>query len=521
MRNKGMIGTILATILVITLAVILAVSYFLLKNYVILGGQLFPKNQETLDLRNQAITAAEYETLGWKIPRTNIIWSVPMAGNYFDSSSTEITVTRFSDGDVGCLRYFPNLKTVDAGSCTDYAALKKAYLEYPNITFRYQIPVAGTLYDPDTTTVTVSSLSQADVSNLENMPCLTEVDGRSCKEFTLMQQLEQSHPQWRVEYLQAIGGTPFSADDVELEVTGAAYAELNVGLAAMPKLQTLTIHDPDATGAELQQLRAEYPSVSIHWDVSFFGKTFRDDAAEVDISNAPISGIDQAKEIADRFPQLQKLIVDSGSIDNEEMAAYREEVRSQYKVVWTVVFTSNCKSRTDETKFMPIDQGEYYFKEEHVAPLRYCEDMVCIDLGHSTIKTIDFVSYMPHLKYLILAWTQVQHIDPIENCKELIYLEIDHCIIRDYTPLLGCTALQDINISDAQADASIEPIKQMTWLKNLWVGERSAYDQYALIDALPDTNVVISNPSTASGHGWRNLPNYYAMRDYLGREYMQ
>lgn len=61
----------------------------------------------------------------------------------------------------------------------------------------------------------------------------------------------------------------------------------------------------------------------------------------------------------------------------------------------------------------------------------------------------------------------------------------------------------------------------MTWLKNLWVGERSAYDQYALIDALPDTNVVISNPSTASGHGWRNLPNYYAMRDYLGREYMQ
>ena len=54
MRNKGMIGTILATILVITLAVILAVSYFLLKNYVILGEQLFPKNQETLDLRGQA-----------------------------------------------------------------------------------------------------------------------------------------------------------------------------------------------------------------------------------------------------------------------------------------------------------------------------------------------------------------------------------------------------------------------------------------------------------------------------------
>ena len=213
--------------------------------------------------------------------------------------------------------------------------------------------------------------------------------------------------------------------------------------------------------------------------------------------------------------------MDSTGIENDDMAAYRDEVRDQYKVVWTVVFSPLCKARTDETKFMPIDQGEYYFQEDNVYNLRYCEDMVCIDLGHSTVETVDFAAYMPHLKYLILAWTQVKDITPLENCKELVYLELDHGIVHDYTPLLGCTALEDLNVGDHMVTNSIEPLTQMTWLKNLWVPDRSYAEQQELIAALPDTRVVTDNPSTASGHGWRNLQNYYDMRDYLGKPYMQ
>lgn len=521
MKNKGMIGTILATILVIALAVILAVSYFLLKNYVILGGQLFPKNQEQLDLRSRAVTLEEYDKLSWKMPRTEILWSVPMAGNYFDSTSTEIEVTRFSANDVKMLAYFPKLQTVNAEGCTDYAALGEAYQRYPNLNFRYHVSVAGEQYAPDTTAVTITSLSQADVAAMESLPCLTQVDGRGCRDFSALYRLEQTHPQWKVLYLTSIGGTEFTAETTELTVSGASYEELSVGLTAMPKLTTLTIHDPKADSDALLRLREEYPSVSIHWDVTVFGKTFADDATEVDISNSPIDSVETAKEIAAQFPQLQKLIVDSGDIDNDTMAAYREEMRSQYKVVWTVIFTDKCKARTDDTKFMPIDQGEYYFQEQHVYNLRYCEDMVCIDVGHAPIHTIDFAAYMPHLKYLILAWTEVTDITPLQNCKELIYLELDHTIVHDFSPLLGCTALEDLNIGDHMWNSDVEPIAKMTWLKNLFCPDFSYSKQVLLMESLPNTRVVIDNPSTASGNGWRNLPNYYAMRDYLGREYMQ
>ena len=73
MKKKGMVGTILAAVLVIALAVILVVSYIVLKNYVVTGGQLFARNQAQLDLRDRAITVEEYNTLGWKMPETEIL----------------------------------------------------------------------------------------------------------------------------------------------------------------------------------------------------------------------------------------------------------------------------------------------------------------------------------------------------------------------------------------------------------------------------------------------------------------
>lgn len=61
--------------------------------------------------------------------------------------------------------------------------------------------------------------------------------------------------------------------------------------------------------------------------------------------------------------------------------------------------------------------------------------MVCIDIGHSTVKVIDFVQYIPTLKYLILTWTGVQDLSSISSCKQLLYLDMDYYIVRDYTPL--------------------------------------------------------------------------------------
>lgn len=523
MRKKSLAGTIAIAIIAIALAVILAVSYFTLKYFVVLDWQLFPKGQQVLDLRTQAITPEEYDTLAWKMPGTQILWSVPFQGSYYDCEITELTLTHLAQEDVDVIAYFPNLTTVNAESCTDYGALMALYLAYPDLQVNYTVPIGGGAYPPDTETVTPETLTQQDIQLLQYLPRLKLVDGTNCRDFVALRELERDYPQWQVRYLTSISGTEITPNTRSLEVTGGEYQELSVGLAAMEELRELTIHNPQATAKELLLLRQEYPDVQIHWDVTIFGSTYPDDTTELDISSQSIGSIDRAKEIAAKFPNLEKLIVDSSGIDNDDMAAYREEMRSDYKVVWTIVFTDTCSARTDETTFFPQSQIACLHDEE-VVLLRYCEDMICVDLGHHPIKSVEFARYMPHLKYLILAWTCVEDITPLETCKELVYLEIDHDVIRDYTPLLGCTALEDLNINDQEWKVSIEPIKQMTWLKNLWACHRNYSEKMELIEALPDTRVVISNPPTTfsgstqrrtDGLGWRNLENYYDMRDML------
>ncbi len=518
MKRKGVAGLIFSTILVIALAVILVATYWTLSHYVVLNWQLYPKNQQVLDVRDRAVTPEEYRTLSWRMPETTILWSVPLSDGYFSSDLEELTVTHLNQNDVECISYFPNLQVIHAEECTDYVCLAQVWKQCPQVDVRYTVPIGGQEYAPDAAVVTPTSLTQTDVQNLSCLPNLQKVDGTGCRDFVILRQLKRDHPEWDVQYITSLAGTEFTPTTRSLELNGAAYEELSVGLSAMPELKTLTIHAPNATGDELLQLREEYPGVEIHWDLEVFGQTFPDDATEVDISSQPIESIDQAKQIAARFPNLTKLIVNSVGIDNEDMAAYREEVRSDYKVVWTIYFSDKCKARTDDTYFMPIKQGEYYFLESYTHDLRYCEDMVCIDLGHHPIENIDFVAYMPHLKYLVVAWTKLEQITAISNCKELIYLEIDHNIIHDYTPLLGCTALEDLNIGDPHYKVDVTPVTQMTWLKNLWAQDRSYKDKMALKEALPDTNVVISG--TPAGQGWRNLQNYYDMRDYLGMYYM-
>ena len=66
----------------------------------------------------------------------------------------------------------------------------------------------------------------------------------------------------------------------------------------------------------------------------------------------------------------------------------------------------------------------------------------------------------------------------------------------------------------------------MTWLKNLWWCDANGYANPArreaverMCQALADTKIAIYIDHPTAG-GWRQLPNYFAMRDYLGMFYL-
>ena len=514
MQKRGWITLIvIAVVLILAVGVVWGVTH-----YVFAGGHLYAKSAEVLDLRGMEITQEDFEKIANKMPDCDITWDVPFQGGTVSSKEAEITVTGLSDADVLALDYLTELETVHGENCPDYAQLAQLQQRHPESKVLYKMTVSGKSCDQDTSKLTLKGLTAEDAALLSYLPQLEKVEVSGCSDYAMLQQLQQEHPQWNLTYTVTLGGEEFDWDAASVEASDASYGEITEGLPGLVELKSLSLTNPDADADQLLGLRQEYPDIDITWQVEIYGQTVAEDVTELDISGAEVESCEEVERLVACLPNLEKLIMTDCGIDSETMAEFRERQRDNYKVVWTVYLGDKCKVRTDETYFMPIKQGEYYFKDEYSEELKYCEDMVCIDVGHHKIHNIDFVAYMPHLKYLILAHTEVQDVSPIVNCQELVYLEVDWSTIRDYSPIAQVKSLEDLNLN--QTYCKIDPILEMTWLKNLWAPGRSYAIQQQLIEALPDTHLQLADKNPA-GQGWRNLPNYYAMRDYLGMYYME
>lgn len=555
-------------LLIVLAAALLAVGiavWFLL-THVWVAGTFYSRNADVLDLRFADVTTADYDKLRKKAPNSEILWRIPFQGKTYDQDTDVLYVTSLTDEDVATLDYFTRLKTVEAQECTDYPQLAALTARRPEVTVEYAVTIDGRKYPQDTAVVSISGITEEEINLLTYLPELTAVTAVGCRTPEQMTQLRDFCQEKGLSFALRFGTKTYPDTVQELNVTGVTDGELEL-LQLLPELKTLHLKNPEADPETVAQLRSTYPKADISWEVEIAGVSFPDDTKEVDLSAAlessaaqtttgtaagtqtavgaqtttktqtttgTAAGTQSTKETQSTAPAVtlnledlekkmsylsdaKQVFLGKCGLDNEELAALRERVRDSYKLVWTVQLGKKLTARTDDTTFMPVREHVYYFLDEDAYNLRYCEDMLCVDVGHMGLTNIDFVKGMPHLQILILAHNgQLQDISPISSCKELIFLELDWSAVKDFTPLVGCTSLEDLNIGLTYP--SVEPLMQMTWLKNLWMVDRGG--AYQLSQALPDTKIVASADATV-GAGWRNLPNYYKMRDMLGMEYMR
>lgn len=555
-------------LLIVLAAALLAVGiavWFLL-THVWVAGTFYSRNADVLDLRFADVTTADYDKLRKKAPNSEILWRIPFQGKTYDQDTDVLYVTSLTDEDVATLDYFTRLKTVEAQKCTDYPQLAALAARRPEVTVEYTVTIDGREYPQDTAVVSISGITEEEINLLTYLPELTAVTAVGCRTPEQMTRLRDFCQEKGLSFALRFGTKTYPDTVEELDVTGVTDGELEL-LQLLPELKTLHLKNPEADPETVAQLRSTYPKADISWEVEIAGVSFPDDTKEVDLSavlessaaqtaagtaagtqtaagaqtatktqttTGTATGTQSTKETQSTAPAVtlnledlekkmsylsdaKQVFLGKCGLDNEELAALRERVRDSYKLVWTVQLGKKLTARTDDTTFMPVREHVYYFLDEDAYNLRYCEDMLCVDVGHMGLTNIDFVKGMPHLQILILAHNgQLQDISPISSCKELIFLELDWSAVKDFTPLVGCTSLEDLNIGLTYP--SVEPLMQMTWLKNLWMVDRGG--AYQLSQALPDTKIVASADVTV-GAGWRNLPNYYKMRDMLGMEYMR
>ena len=388
---------------------------------------------------------------------------------------------------------------------------------------RWDVPFQGGKLPNDTESVTLTELTHEDLERLEYLPRLHQVEAKDCEEYALLEELKARRPDCRVHYDVTLGGKSYPLDTTALEFSGdeVTYQELNANLPWLPMVTSIHFECPDPASmpaAEIYALQQVRPDLTVTWTQEIYGQKPDMSVKELDISGTQPASIREVEELAAYFPELEKLIMCNTGFDNDSMAAYRDRVRAQYKVVWLVQI-GKMEVRTDETSFMPgksnkpVRNGETY-------NMRYLEDLIVVDIGHQGIQDLDWVVGTPHLKYLIVADGGPSNIEPLSCLKELIYLEVFGTGLRDATPLIGCTALQDLNV--CRTNVEIDGLTQMPWLKNLWISScgLTAQERETLSAALPDTRIEYFADHPVA-NGWRKLPNYYAMRDALDMWYME
>lgn len=476
-------------ILLLLVCVAGAAAFWLLRGrYVTMGGRIYPKDTQVLqlgekalsetdklsqftglrqlDLRGSNVSIQQYEALRSQLPDCEILWEVPFQGSRYAPETSELTVTSLTDEDVAALNSITGLTRLNADGCTDYAQLAALREMKPDCTITYQVDVCGS----------------------------------SCN--------------W---------------DVTELKPTAADADGLKAAIPLLPKLQTVDLRKSGISAEDALKLAEEFPEILFIWEFQIGEHTFSTDAEEIDISGTPVEDTAWIEQMVPHCKNLKKVIMCDCGMTNEDMDSLNQR-HPDVQFVWNL-WIGLLHVRTDDTYFAPIAHNfTRVYGDEEFAKLKYMTEVECVDLGHNQVPNIEWVRYMPKLKYLILADTPVTDISPLAGHPSLVWLEIFSTTISDYTPLTTCYALEDLNLGRTHGDP--EPLAKMTWLKNLWWGDNGSeinlsvqnqlYRQKAeelLPKALPDTNVMIYIGAPTL-KGWRDLPNYFKMRDAMHMFYM-
>ena len=504
---------ILLTVLALLLCAAAGVVWYR-NTHIFIGDHAYLAKAESLDLRGTGISIGEYDALTEALPDCDITWQIPFQGSLYAEETPKIAFSSITREEADVLHYFTGLTGIDATGCQDYPLLMEIKAEHPEAVLMYDVPIDGNDWHHDSTALSVASLSDEDIDLIQYLPDLEAVDASACTDLDQLKKLQETYPHLHLSYSVPVCGVSYDRFTTELTLTNADPVDLMEKLYHMPQMASVSITEPVGSAEDLLALVEAYPNVQFYWTKEVLNVNVTSEDVEVDLSGTEPESLEAIAAEMAYFPAVEKLILCDLPYDHETMAAFREQMRSEYKVVWNIVICE-LEVRTDDIYYMP-SKFNHTVTEDEAYLLKYMEDLICIDVGHRGLTTCEWAAYMPNLQYLVIADTQIADISPLANHDKLVFLELFITKVTDYSPLLTCTALEDLNI--CYTDGDPEPLKQMTWLKRLWWAEAPVTEE-EMREYLPDTEFMFYRNSS-TGSGWRQGQRYYEMRDILGMHYM-
>ena len=496
-----------------------------------------------LDLRAVEADAALVDRLSVALPNCTILWNVPLCGERFDSGATELTLpTGCSDADLATLRSFPSLKKVDATLCFVNEAFATAAQAYPNVSFTWNVTIGDrTIHSTDTSAVLPGGTDVTPEqfgAYLFGLPALTQIDlnetGWTAEQVVALQ---SAYPDKTFLNGVSLFGQqiPSTAESIDLsssaDVDIAALPEL---LCAFPALKSVNLQGHTLTLDQLGALKAALPNVVFICSIELFGQTVSTDATRLELNGYPLASPEEVEAALQDLPNLTYADLCGCGLTNEQMEQLTAEFPN-VKFVW-MIQVGAWEMRTDITAFSKgnrktfpnnmggfVDEKKANLHDEDIVPLKYCTDLVFLDLGHGNrITDLTPLSGLTKLRALIVSMNKIEDISPLKSLTNLECLEIYQNPITDISTVTALPKLRYLNCSSILM-SYITPLLglknlDMLWFVNVKHVTKEQHDQ--LSEALPDCNICFKASSSGEG-GWTGNGLYQEYQIAFGLPYDQ
>ncbi len=495
----------------------------------------------TLDLRAVDVDTARVDELRAALPSCTILWNVPLGIGKYDSSASELTLPPDCTAqELGLLRYFPSLTRVDATRCAVDGAFAAAAAAYPDVTFSWDVSIGGVAAKSTDTVLDLTgaqvSAAEAEsllrgLSSLEQVVC--SGTGWSADELGA---LEAAYPNIAFSYDVEIFGQRVPSTTAELDLSGAAVdmQALPEALAQFPALTSVDLTGQVATFEQMDALTAAFPQISFDFSFELFSQQVTTRTTELDLDGYPLASLEEIAQKLKYLPDLTYADLSYCGLTNEQM----EQLMAQFpqiKFVW-VIQIGGWEIRTDITAFSKgnrksfpngmgrfTGEGKTNFYNEDIQVLKYCTDLIYLDLGHGNrITDVSVLSQLKKLRVLIVSMNKIEDISPLAELKELECLEIYQNPITDISIVASLPKLRYLNCSSIYIE-DITPLLGLDNLEMLWfvnVRHVTKEQRQQLSEALPNCEICFSASSSGEG-GWTGNGLYIEYQTAFGLPYNQ
>lgn len=470
--KKTLIIVLIVIVLVLSLGIAGALGYVWYRdNHVFVEGTAYPIASRQLDLREEDISFEHYHSLREQLPQCEVLWDVPFQGSRYSSDTEKFTISALTEADIEVLAiYFPELKSVDAAACHDYAILETLMQRLPDVKVDYAVSLGNQTYAPGITDIVLENGDYDFVTLMDNLQYLRNLTALKLRmpQLTLEQieQLRAAYPAVEISCTVEVFGLEYDADTTELDLSGMTGEDAVLvaeQIRKLPNLAYVNLNPEKGIGAlsleDVKNLMEAVPDVVFDFTFDFYGNQLSTADEEVHIKNTKIGeeGLQNVRNALDLLKNCRRFVLENCQISNETMAKLRDDYRHQTKVVWRVSYGEGSTLTDAE-----VIRAVYDLVDDNCYNLIYCEDAKFMDIGHNEwLDACDFVSGMKSLEYVIISGAPIKSLEPFRNCKNLKMLEAAFCeYITDVSPLADCKNLQMLNISNTHV-TDLSPLDEL------------------------------------------------------------